>query len=371
VRTITRFLLVWVLCLSFPIGANENAEIFEGQTIAISPSGKVLAVYWGDSISFFNVSDGKLLHKVDAETEDPFAFKFSADSSRLLSSGWEKVSIWDVVKGELMARVSTNDNAECAGFSGDGKNVYFDDEYGEFGFKQLAILDSSLADNHIMIRDTGNCKASPDRALLAIESFTRGKAGVSWEDPKILVMDTASTQTKLVLSGEKAQPYDEGMFFFDDNRKLLVRDNSDFHVWDLASGEVLRSWDSELDIDEITVSGNILLITEEEKIRVWHLLKEPGAIEIMNLAENYPSVLSVDLSNDGTVYAVTSLDESEENALISLFDRSTNALRHQIETQTPIYGVQFANDDLQVISTSYPIKVIDVSTGKVVHRIKK
>ncbi len=175
----------------------------------------------------------------------------------------------------------------------------------------------------------------------------------------------------MLLRTEKAKPYDEDMFFFDENRKLLVRDFSTFHIWDLEKNIVIRSWDSEMDVDEIAVSGNQLLITADKQKRSWNLLAEPGPIQNIALPDNQHSVLSVSLSSNGKWYAVTSYDDSEQNAWVSLFDSDTNELLRQIATEPLIYGAQFTGDDTLLVFESYPVKVVDVATGKVVYEIKQ
>ncbi len=351
--------------------AGENEDVFENQTIAVSPSSELLAINWLDSIAIFNLEDGRRLHQFDAGTEDPFAFKFSFDGSKLLSSGWEKVSIWDTETGKLLAQKDVNDNAKCAGFSSDAQISYFDDEYNQFGHKQLVVTGNNFADEKLLVKDTGNCHESADNSLLAIESYTMAADGFSLDDTAILIVDLEKAQKKMLLRTEKAKPYDEDMFFFDENRKLLVRDFSTFHIWDLEKNIVIRSWDSEMDVEEIAVSGNQLLITADKQKRSWNLLAEPGPIQNIALPDNQHSVLSVSLSNNGKWYAVTSYDDSEQNAWVSLFDSDTNELLRQIATEPLIYGAQFTGDDTLLVFESYPVKVVDVATGKVVFEIKQ
>lgn len=365
--------LLFTVIISFStvVSANENTGILEDQKIAISSPGHLLAVSWENSISIFNLENGSKLQEFDAETDTPFVFKFSQDSAKIYASGWEKTTIWDVKTGNRSAQIETHGNTECGGFSSDQKNSYFDDEYNQFGQKKLIISNHNLSKEKLIIKNSARCNSSSDNKYVAIQVFNMAADGLSLKSTEIKIIDLNKATVQNTLSGEKANAYDEDMFFFDDNRKLLVRDFSNFHIWDLEKNIVTKSWDSELDVDEISISGNLVLLTADEQIRFWNLMDNPGPIEAITLPEKHNKIIDASLSNEGKYYAITSYGENEQEFITAMFETGTNKLVHQTKISTPTYGAQFTKDDTLLILESYPIKVVDVATGDVVHEIQK
>ena len=350
--------------------AQSNEEIFEQQTTAVSSSGKLLAAYWGESISIFNIESGAKLHQFDAGTEDPFVLKFSADSTKLLSSGWDAVSVWDMEKGKRIARKTSTENAECGVISNDHSKIYYDDQYHDFGYKQLLVANGSLKKEKIIFKNNGDCNTSPDQTLLAIQSYKFDDDEYSVDEYQVNVINLATGNIQNTFVGEEANAYDEDMFFFDNNRKLLVRDYSDFHVWDVENDTLVKTVEIDMDVDEVSVSGNLALLTDDLQMSFWDLTNEPGQIKTIPLPENHNELLSASLSNNGELYVVTSSVEGTNDLSVSIIDAKSNTVKHQMAVNYPGWAADFANNDTKVVIQNYPIQVIDVATGNIVHEFE-
>lgn len=359
-------LSISLLSATSAISAYTDDEIFDAQTIAVSPSGELVAAYWFDSISIFNLQSGERVHQFKAETDTPFILAFSPDSSKLISSGWNSTAVWNVQTGKLHASIKTAENSNCGGFSSNQKNVYFDDEYNDFGQRQLVLTTNSLKKKKRKIKNSARCNASPDQALLALQVHNFSK-NLTLESSNLEIIDLDTLKTRSVLKGDAANSYDEDMFFYDDNSKLLVRDFSDFHLWNLTDGSVIRSWDSELDVDHVSVSGNRLLLTADRDVRIWDLLGEPSDTQNIPLPAHHESTLSVDLSNDGKLYAVTSYAENEAQSAISIIETDTNTVKHQFKIDSLVFVEEFTNNGSLLVLNGYPIRVIRVDSGEIIH----
>ena len=352
--------------------ANENDDIFENQEIAVSPSGALLAVNWLDSISIFDLNDGTELRTFDAQVDTPFVFSFNLDGSKLFVSGWEQNSVWQVATGKQLAKVKTNDNTNCGGFSENQKHLFFDDEFNQFGARQLVLSNDRFKKKKLVVKNSANCRVSPDNKFLALQTYSLSDNGFSVEDTQLQVIDLNAGKIISTLTGEGTDVYDEDMFFFDGNTKLLVRDSSDYYIWDIQQGKVIESWDSELYANEIAFTGSRLLLTADNEKRVFDLLAEATPTVAIDLPENHNSVLDANLSSDGKHYVITSYhDERESDVVVSLFETEGDVLKHRVETQASIYGAQFAKDDSLLVFESYPIVVVDVETGNVLYEIKQ
>ena len=128
----------------------------------------------------------------------------------------------------------------------------------------------------------------------------------SVDEYQVNVINLATGNIQNTFVGEEANAYDEDMFFFDNNRKLLVRDYSDFHVWDVENDTLVKTVEIDMDVDEVSVSGNLALLTDDLQMSFWDLTNEPGQIKTIPLPENHNELLSASLSNNGELYVVTS-----------------------------------------------------------------
>ena len=365
-----QFVIVGLSLFLSQVFAQSNEEIFEQQETVVSPSGELLAVYWFESITIFNIVTGEKLHEFEAGTEDPFVLKFSADSSKLISSGWDAVSVWDLDKGERSARKETTENAECGVISNDHSKIYYDDQYSDFGHKQLIVTNGSLAKEAVVFKNNADCKASADQTLLAIQSYQFDDSGFSVEDTQINIINLDTAEIQNSFNGDEADAYDEDMFFFDNNRKLLVRDYSDFHIWDIDNNTLLKSVEIDMDVDEVSVSGNLALLTDDLPVGFWDLTKEPEQFKHIPLPENHDELVSASLSKSGELYVVTSSIEYTDVLSVSIIDAKSNNVKHQMAVNYPGWNAVFANNDSMVVLQNYPIQVIDVTTGSVVHEFE-
>ena len=375
VQLIRITIAIIALCFlgSNDLRADSNVDIAVDQTIALSSDDEWLAVSWEKDIHVFDLKQYKRHTILKSAAEDPFTLVFSPNNKHLLSSGWEMLSLWEIDSGTLVKRRTNKDNSECAGFSADGKSIYFDDEYTKYGDLKLVVTDLGLKRERLALKSTRDCNASVDRKRVAIATYTAVSPLEERKNQGVTLIDLESTKIIGTLYGDKADPYDEDLFFFDNNRKLVIRDYSKFHVWNAQTMKLIKTWDFGLDVDEIAYASDTLLLFDEDKLEIliWKLLLPAGKSKKISLDNQFIDSNSLSVSKNGKQFAITSTNKSEAEFLVSIYTTKNNALVKKYKTKSAIFGSDFIAGDSKLLLHSYPIKVLDIATGKIHHSFSK
>ncbi len=344
-------------------------DIRKGQEIAVHRETNRIAIHWNDEIHLFDGMNGKRMHRMDAGTYDPFSFRFNIDGTKILSSGWKRVSIWDAVKGKIIVQKRIADNSKCAGFSCGDKNFFYDDEVGIDSY--LSVCTFPGKKQGFSLRNTSFCNASADNRRLAISIIT------DTNENRIAIVDLEKPGLIANLTGNKADAYGEDMFFIDGNRKLLVRDSSIFHLWNIAGQKVEYTWKpKDMYVDDIAVTDRFIMVVDEDDERftkrIWKFGSSPGPKTTIAFPQRAQgSFLGISLSTDQSKYAVIKTNSLENLFFAFVYDLKTDTLLNEYVTFYRFWKAEFINDDKYLLLDSYPVQIVDLSTGKVVHRLRK
>ena len=121
-----------------------------------------------------------------------------------------------------------------------------------------------------------------------------------------------------------------------------------------------------MDVDGIAISDNTVLLTDEQSMRIWELSNEPSQLMTMPLPEGHDDVLSVSLSNNGELYAITSFSEQSEEVFVTIVKTQMNTLLKQVKINNPGWRAHFTSDDSLLVLENYPIQIIEVTTGNII-----
>ena len=341
----------------------------ENQTIAIAPKGNKLAAYWNNELHMFDISSGNALFKVNTGTYHPFSMKFNNDGDQLISSGWNEVAIWDATTGKKLVTRNNNDsNSKCAGFSANAQEYFYESEL--YDGNSLSI--SNYANRHQFNLKFGhNCNTSNDNRLLAVNGQSDDQRD------QIQVIDLEKQKVIANLIGEQANPYDDDLFFVQNNQRLLVRDYSNFHLWDISNASVETTWDTgSLDVDEVIATNDFLFVLDGDQwiARLWHFDEKPGGdiiLPIPDYANGSESYRGFKINKSQTHYVVATKNKEGNLRYIFLFDFNTHKLLKEFVIAENFGEIFFSNNDQHLILDSYPIQIVDLESGAVTRRISR
>ena len=349
---------------------STSKHLQENQTIAVNTDANKLAVYWNDELQLFDLRSGKPLFSVNTGTYHPFTMTFNIDGSELISSGWDEVAIWNTTSGKkTVKRTNKESNSNCAGFSATKGEYFYESElFG--GSNNLTI--SNYANKSLLSLGFGhNCNTSNDNRMLAVN----GKSEDDRDQIQIIDLEKHKVIAKLV--GEQATPYDDDLFFVQDNAKLLVRDYSNFHLWNIQTKKVESSWDTDsFDVDEVVVTNEFVFILDADQlaVRLWRFGEKPSdniSLAISEYANGGASYRGFKVNESKTQYVVATKNKDENLKYIFLFDFNTHKLIKEFVVAEDFGEIFFNNNDQHLVLDSYPIQILDLKSGEVVHRIRR
>lgn len=341
--------------------------VFDEQRITVHSASKRLAVYWHNTLQMFDLDTGERLWQVDAGTASPFELRFSVDGKRLVSSGWDRVSVWNVADGDRIAKIKNREgNSECAAFSPDGNVLAY--HAGDM-IQTLQFYSLKDKDSIGFVAGGGSgCNVSADGKLISVSQRTD-------EGNQIALAEIGSGRSKAVLSGDAADAYDDDVFFVEGNQSFLVRDSSRFHLWDIDKQEVKTSWDTDMDVDNVAVSDRFMLALDGDAktIAVWQFDQQPGEPRSLALSEAAlqrsdgvsGGIVDFRLSEDQKNYVVVAYNRMQTLSLIYVFDTKTHQLIHEFATPYNVWQAYFVGNNQKLVLNSYPVQVVDLAEQKV------
>ena len=354
-----------------------SKHLSENQTIAVNLESNKLAVYWNDELHMFDLQSGEAIFSVNTDTYQPFSMAFNHDGSQLLSSGWDEVAIWDTSSGKNSSKNSgkkivsiknEETNSQCAGFSSKEKHYFYETEV--FASNTLTVSDFTgrsllkLAMGH-------NCNTSDDNRLLAVNGLSDDGR------EQIQVIDLEKHKVATTLVGEKASPYDNDLFFVQDNEKLLVRDFSNFHLWDIKESRVDKTWTTDsLDVDEVTATNDFIFVLDADQwvARLWRFGEEPGkniSLPIPDYANGSENYRGFKVNKAQTQYVVATKNKEENLRYIFVFDFNSHEIIKEFVFAEDFAELFFTQDDQHLVLDSYPIQILDLKSGEIVQRISR
>lgn len=373
------------------IPSNKKTTLFlrKKQNIAVHSGTNQIAIYWNNEIHLFDGLSGKLQHRIKTATYDPFFLGFNADGTKLISSGWKKLSVWDTATGSLMFQERAG-NSGCAGFSYGDTNFYYSDT--KSGYKGRLII--KKPSDHKRKSDLSVWRESPpppteeENTLFTLQNTRRGTASHDGrrlaitlekddDEDHIAIIDLEQARLIAELSGEKANGY---KYFLDENKKLLVRSFSKFHLWNIADQKLEMSWDSrDIDVhdDETAVCKEYVMVVDDDdhtkfSKALWKFDLSPGTKTTISFPKYADGkLIELRLSTDHTKYVITKTNSCKNLFYAFVYDVKTDKLLHEYVTPLRFYKAHFINNDKYLVLDSYPVQIVDCEHGKLVHEIRK
>ena len=346
-----------------------TSSLREKQDITVHSASNQLAVYWVDELRVFDLISGEQNFVANTGTYDPFSVNFNIDGSQLITSGWDKIAVWNTANGETILKQENEDsNSECAGLSAKEGVYYYDSETYNGN-----ILNVSKKSGRSLLR-VGfgyNCNTSSDNHFIAVKGDTENGRD------QIQVIDLVEHKVVAKLIGNEADSYDDYMFFVQNNKKLLVRASWNFYLWDIASGKVETSWSTgELDVDEVVSDSDYIFVLDGDAwvARLWHFDEEPSgdiALPIPDYANGGASYRGFKVNESQTEYVVSAINEQKNLHYVFLFDFVSHKLIKEFVFTEDFGEVFFANNDQYLVLDGYPITVLDLKTGEIVNKINR
>ncbi len=399
-------------------------DVTNGQTLALSPDGKTLAIgYSLTQPSFFDVATGAPAPSVACEYCP--AISYSPNGKTIATSVGGAVKVWDsATRKQLFAsplvfqNFHTQEEVTGIAVSPDGRTVAACSEDGS----NVALFDVTKSEGAPFIlegrRDLiGSVAASPNGKALAVNSnryeeanivkvwdatsggmrsrvmpeIPRGKGetgtpgGLTYSpDGKLLAYyvevsyDNPQYEIKLLDADNlevAAFPCDfGGVLAFSPDGHLLASGGSSgadahnsIYIWDVARREKLRNIPVNASVIELQFKADgKTLVVETEKNKLL-LSAETG--KLLNTAPSAlsakNSILASHLSPDGKTYFYKA---SDDDSKIILADAATRRVLHTLNGHTGVFygAASFSHDGKQLITGAWDSKTIiwDVASGE-------
>ncbi len=328
----------------------SNAYALEAEIQVISTDKTKLALAYDDNvIRLYSIESGKLLQEFESHKDGIQTLNFNTDGTKLISGDWGNYAIiWDVKTGKVLNKKNMGETVMHANFSADNKSIILGvDE------KKLAVYDTDIK-NRLNTFEMGNS--------LQFSENKQFIAGTGRGDT-VVVVDSTSQKHIVTIP---ADAYDDSIYFSDDNQTLVIRDWSDFHVWDIKNNKKIDTINSSIGADSATLnsSANELWIASNNSLEVWNYKtkKQKAIIRLQEL--DIDKIQHLDFSKDGKTLAITVTTESNGNKVILLDSKSYTIKTLLNPLSKTVYSTQFIDNNRLLLESRYPIEVWDIESKK-------
>jgi WD40 repeat protein len=397
--------------LFWSIAEGKVTKILSGNqdlplVVHYSPDKPVLVVA-GNSISFLDLEDGKVLQSNQKHTGTIQSLSFSLDSSMLIAgSSNKKITLWNLVdKNPIKILEGSDDPATSLSFSPDGTHlasrgaesdspiIFWDLENGKpakflkgprqkirnLTFRpdgqQLAIVsehvllwDLRTGDTVVVTRSSLPEKApiafSPDGKWFALATGEDQRSFLDTEtkksDNSVILWDTETPKEIRILSGSK-NPV-QTLLFSPDGQTLVSSDSSEMTFWNVQSGKIIKTF------AEPSQDKRFLMFSPDSKFLIYSSGSEHNEIVFLSAGTG-----QITRTLRGHENAITSLLLGPENLLAStsynkiiLWDSVTGQLVKTFEANRPFDFLSFSPDGKILASGAYDKIILwDIDKGAV------
>ena len=346
----TVFLILILLMTRAPLAT-------ELETYAVSYKASMLALAFDDSIiRIYDLNSGLLLHELKSHEDSIQTLNFNADSSKLISGDWGDFAIiWDVKTGTVIKKKNMGETVMHALYAANDR------------FLMMAIDEQPLAFYDLNLEKKISSYDIFDRLQLSEnKKFLVGQRMYSpkFVDPAVIVVDALNNKKIMEIPEDS---YDDEIYFSKDSSIVVVRDYSDFHVWDTISKKKLGLIETELDVDEslINLVSDQLWLTGDNKIEVWDYRTQTKLKSLAIDDLNIDKINGLSFSPDGNKVAISLWLESDTSSVLVIDTKGMNS-KWKIEPQSKkAFALEFLDNDTLLINTSYPIEIWDTKNKKI------
>ncbi len=346
-KTVTLILISLITCASL---ANEV------ETYTVSNDGKILALAFDDSIiRLYDLNNGELLHQLKSHKDSIQTLNFNSDGSRLISGDWgDYAIIWEVKTGKVIKKKNMGETVMHAIYAANDQYLVM-----AIDEKPLAFYDLDLENKISSYAIFDRLQTSENKKFLAGQRMYSS----NFKDAAVIVVDVLNNNKIMEIPEDS---YDDEIYFSKDSSIVVVRDYSDFHVWDITSKKKLGVIDTELDVDESLINqvADQLWLTGDNKVEVWDYRTQKLLCSFAINDLNVDKINDLSFSPDGKKIAISLWLESDTSSVIVL-DSKDNSNRWKIEPMSKkAFALEFIDNDTLLINTSYPIEIWDTKNKK-------
>lgn len=336
---------------------------------ALAPDGRHVFVS-GKALAMLDALTGKEVRRFQDAGDsrgvkcntDAQSIGFDPNGRSLVTGGTGGICMWDIASGKVIRRIQgTGNTVDAISFSPDGSflasgGLYSTDIWTLASGKPAASFDESSAQGISAMRHTGDGRhvltGSHDKKL-TLREVQSGKVVRVFEGHAGIITSASLSQDSRILlsSGGATSSMWKGVISSQFDQQL--------RLWDVQSGQLLRSWREDEDIVNgavLSADGKRALSSTKSGIKVWDTT---NASLVRAIPFGHVGVMAI--SHDGRRVLAASLDD------LTLFDVDTGAaLRTFAGSGFGVKSLAFSADDRLALSGGMDnkIRLWEVESGK-------